>query len=41
MADATTRPARTRRWRGRIAVVLFSLFPMLVMGGLLAPGVVL
>lgn len=40
MADAANRPNRARRWQGRIAVVLFSLFPLGVLAGLLSPGVI-
>jgi len=40
MADAAKRPNRARRWQGRIAVVLFSLFPLGVLAGLLSPGVI-
>jgi hypothetical protein len=40
MAEAAKRPNRARRWQGRIAVVLFSLFPLAVLAGLLSPGVI-
>jgi hypothetical protein len=40
MADAAKRPNRARRWQGRIAVVVFALFPLAVLAGLLSPGVV-
>ena len=40
MAKAAKRPNRARRWQGRIAVVLFSLFPLGVLAGLLSPGVI-
>jgi len=40
MADAAKRPNRARRWQGRIAVVLFSLFPLGVLAGLLSPGMI-
>jgi len=40
MADAAKRPNRARRWPGRVAVVLFSLFPLGVLAGLLSPGVI-
>jgi hypothetical protein len=40
MAEAAKRPDRARRWRGRIAVVLFTLFPLSVLAGLLSPGVI-
>jgi hypothetical protein len=40
MADAKPQTRPRRRWHGRIAVVLFSLFPMAVLAGLLSPGVV-
>ncbi len=40
MADAARRPKRARRWHARIAVVLFSLFPLGVLAGLLSPGVI-
>ena len=40
MADAAKRPNRARRWSGRVAVVLFSLFPLGVLAGLLSPGVI-
>ena len=40
MADAAKRPNPVRRWSGRIAVVLFSLFPLGVLAGLLSPGVI-
>ena len=42
MADAAKRPkrARARKWQGRIAVVLFTLFPLGVLAGLLSPGVI-
>jgi hypothetical protein len=42
MAEAAKRPkrARTRKWQGRIAVVLFTLFPLGVLAGLLSPGVI-
>jgi hypothetical protein len=40
MAKAAKRPKRARRWQGRIAVVVFSLFPMAVLAGLLSPGVI-
>jgi MYXO-CTERM domain-containing protein len=40
MADAARRPKRARRWQARIAVVLFSLFPLGVLAGLLSPGVI-
>jgi hypothetical protein len=40
MADAAKRPNRARKWQGRIAVVLFSLFPLAVLAGLLSPGVI-
>jgi hypothetical protein len=40
MADAANRPKRARKWQGRIAVVVFSLFPLAVLAGLLSPGVI-
>jgi hypothetical protein len=40
MADAAKRPNRARKWQGRIAVVVFSLFPLAVLAGLLSPGVI-
>ena len=40
MAEAAKRPNRARRWQGRIAVVIFSLFPLAVLAGLLSPGVI-
>ena len=40
MAEAAKRPKRARRWQGRIAVVVFSLFPLAVLAGLLSPGVI-
>jgi hypothetical protein len=40
MADAGKNPKRSRRWHGRVAVVVFSLFPMAVLAGLLSPGVI-
>ena len=42
MAEAAKRPkrARARKWQGRIAVVLFTLFPLGVLAGLLSPGVI-
>lgn len=40
MADAARPPKRVRRWHARIAVVLFSLFPLGVLAGLLSPGVI-
>jgi len=40
MADAARPPKRARRWHARIAVVLFSLFPLGVLAGLLSPGVI-
>ena len=40
MAEAAKRAKRARRWQGRIAVVLFSLFPLAVLAGLLSPGVI-
>jgi len=40
MADAAKRQKRARRWQGRVAVVVFSLFPMGVLAGLLSPGVI-
>jgi hypothetical protein len=40
MADAARRSKRARRWHARIAVVLFSLFPLGVLAGLLSPGVI-
>lgn len=40
MANAAKRPNRTRRWQGRVAVVLFTLFPLGVLAGLLSPGVI-
>ena len=40
MADAAKRPNRPRRWHGRVAAVLLSLFPLGVLAGLLSPGVI-
>jgi hypothetical protein len=40
MADADRQSTRRRRWQLRLAVLAFSLFPMAVLAGLLAPGVV-
>lgn len=40
MAGAARPPKRARRWHARIAVVLFSLFPLGVLAGLLSPGVI-
>jgi hypothetical protein len=42
MAEAAKRPkrARARKWQGRVAVVLFTLFPLGVLAGLLSPGVI-
>jgi hypothetical protein len=40
MADAAKRRNRARRWQGRVAVVLFTLFPLGVLAGLLSPGVI-
>jgi len=40
MADAAKRPGRARRWPGRVAVILFTLFPLGVLAGLLSPGVI-
>ena len=42
MAEAAKRPkrAQARKWQGRIAVVLFTLFPLGVLAGLLSPGVI-
>jgi len=40
MAEAAKRPGRARRWQGRVAVIVFSLFPLAVLAGLLSPGVV-
>jgi hypothetical protein len=42
MAEAAKRPkrARARKWQGRIAVVLFTLFPLGVLAGLISPGVI-
>jgi hypothetical protein len=42
MAEAAKRAprARARKWQGRIAVVLFTLFPLGVLAGLLSPGVI-
>jgi hypothetical protein len=40
MAEAVKRPKRARRWQGRIAVVLFTLFPLGVLAGLLSPGMI-
>ena len=42
MAEAAKRPkrARARKWQGRIAVVVFTLFPLGVLAGLLSPGVI-
>jgi hypothetical protein len=40
MAEAAKRPKRARRWQGRIAVIVFSLFPMAVLAGLLSPGMI-
>jgi hypothetical protein len=42
MAEAAKRStrARARKWQGRIAVVLFTLFPLGVLAGLLSPGVI-
>ena len=40
MAEAAKRPNRARRWQGRVAVVVFSLFPLAVLAGLLSPGVI-
>ena len=42
MAEAAKREkrARARKWQGRIAVVLFTLFPLGVLAGLLSPGVI-
>ncbi len=40
MAEAAKRPNRARKWQGRIAVVVFSLFPLAVLAGLLSPGMI-
>jgi len=40
MADAAKRPGRARRWQGRVAVILFTLFPLGVLAGLLSPGMI-
>jgi hypothetical protein len=40
MADAARRRKRARRWHARIAVLLFTLFPLGVLAGLLSPGVI-
>jgi hypothetical protein len=40
MAEAAKRPNRARRWQGRAAVIVFSLFPLAVLAGLLSPGVI-
>jgi hypothetical protein len=40
MAEAAKRPNRARRWQGRVAVVLFTLFPLGVLAGLLSPGMI-
>jgi len=40
MPEAAKRPNRARRWQGRIAVVVFSLFPLAVVAGLLSPGMI-
>ena len=40
MAEAAKRASRAGRWRGRIAVVVFSLFPLAVVAGLLSPGMI-
>jgi PEP-CTERM motif len=42
MAEAAKRPkrARARKWQGRVAVVLFTLFPLGVLAGLLSPGMI-
>ncbi len=41
MADAARRRKRARRWHARIAVLLFSLFPLGVLAGLLSPGLIM
>jgi hypothetical protein len=40
MANAEKRPNRARRWPGRVAGVVFALFPLGVLAGLLSPGVI-
>ena len=40
MAESAKRPNRARRWQGRVAVIVFALFPLAVLAGLLSPGVV-
>ena len=40
MAERKPREQRSSRWRERLAVVFMALFPLLVAGGFLAPGVI-
>jgi hypothetical protein len=42
MAEAAKpeKRARARKWQGRVAVVLFTLFPLGVLAGLLSPGMI-
>jgi hypothetical protein len=40
MADAARRPRPARRWHARIALLIFLLFPLGVLAGLLSPGVI-
>jgi len=40
VAQRKPREQRSRRWRERLAVLFMALFPLLVAGGFMAPGVV-